>query len=127
MEEATEEKVDLRVGLEILRQCGGTMFLLAARVLAYKVHSCGIACLFGQEDREKADVFEVTLTPADTYEGRFLKWVGDEPWTGEPEARPIFTLLWELEDVYCDQLLPLFEEKTGIKTGIVLTWTSGPG
>lgn len=97
---------DLTVANEILRQLGGNMF----------VRMTGAKGLLGGEDflsmqlpgnstKKHINRFKVKLMPSDTYKVTFGKFRGTT-----------YSVVEEYEDVYCDQLVELFENVTGLYT-----------
>jgi len=88
----------------IASQMGGTG-RLKLFIGAYDFFSCddGQALCFKFKGSQKANYIKITLNPMDTYDIQFKK-------IKDLEA----DLVGELNGIYCDQLVEIFEEQTGL-------------
>ena len=90
---------------EILRQLGGRQFLTMTG--AHNLVALGTFLAFRLPGRGRYNYVQIELTPMDTYDVTFSKW----NFNSYEKIRET-----KLYDVYWDQLVELFEERTGLYT-----------
>ena len=98
---------DKEVALEILSQLGGNRFLAmtGARIVGFDAPSLSFRL---PKARLGIKHVKVALDPSDTYTVTFTR-------IGRAPARTV-TVVHELEGVYADQLVEIFESTTGLYT-----------
>jgi hypothetical protein len=102
----------LEIATTILEQLGGRRFVAMTGARALTACQSGLRMkLPGNLTRERINWVEVTLTPSDTYAVTFAseRRPRGKAWAERKE-------LHTFEDVYCDQLVELFEKVTGLAT-----------
>lgn len=123
MTEKTEEQSKwsdhIRVAETILNQMGGRAFLEAVGRPKIVAQTNGVVLFFNRETNDQPNVFEVVLDPTDVYDVR----VGRMNPLGDPVPGVI---LKHIPEVYCDQLISVFESEMGMQTGVTVEWTCGP-
>lgn len=97
---------DRQIAETILRQIGWGQFKLLTSATAYVIER-GISIEF--KGSRKASILKVRLNGGDLYDMEFMKIVKDKE-TGCRESRTVETF----NDVYFDQLIPLFESTTNL-------------
>ena len=97
-------QTDMTVAREILRQLGGQGQVgLLLGVTQFAGDSSSIRVKFRAKAKDGVNCFKVTLTPMDTYTVNFYK-----------VARSTWEDVAEVDDVYCDNLVEVIEDRLGL-------------
>lgn len=86
-------------------QCGGGWIPLMIGVKAIHIGESQFVLAFKAEAKDGLSAFGVEYMPSDTYKVSFYK----------PGVKKPLQLVSEVEDVYCDSLKRLIEEKLGLR------------
>lgn len=101
---------NLAVAQEILRQLGGRKFIAMTGCKDFVGRSDSLQFKF-RNSRNDYKAIRITLTPMDVYKIEFFKW---DKITDANASEPVETI----DDVYCDNLVEIFEKYTGLATSL---------
>jgi hypothetical protein len=101
-------KTDLTVANTILEQLGGKIFYAMVGAKHLTGGENFLSMKIGSGTKNKCTHLRVTLEPSDTYKVEFLKC----------GVKTGIKVLSSHEDIYCDNLRPLFERETGFATSL---------
>ncbi len=94
---------DIKIANTILSQLGGKQFIMFTGAKNLCAIENGVQMTIPFKTKNKSNVVRIVLNSTDIYNMSFHSWYKDS-------RRDIE----EVKDVYCDQLIDIFEEKTGI-------------
>lgn len=94
----------MSVAQTILQQLGGNRFIMMTGAKNLLSSTTGLTFKIMRNAKGVTHV-KITLTPLDLYKVEFLKIRGTT-----------ISMVSEFDDIYCDQLVELFEKETGLYT-----------
>jgi len=102
----TQKQKDTQVAATILQQLGGRQFIAMTGAHSFVASPKGMSCKL-RSNMSKAGVLRITLNGNDLYKMEFVTLRGKTTFG---------KVLFEYDDVYCDDLQDFFTQVTGMYT-----------